>query len=75
MHPAYGLAGGFVCGWSSSRSRCLRLRDSSLAVSRLGGILALVWPRGAASACWGSGSVMAPPSALSLWALSLLCIS
>jgi len=33
-HAAYGLAGGFAGCCISSRSRCLRLRASSRAVSR-----------------------------------------
>src|SRR4029453_6356935 len=62
-HIVYWLAGCLACCWSSSRSRCLRLRDSSLVVSRLCGTLVLVWIRGFASECWGSGSgTSRPPS-------------
>jgi hypothetical protein len=73
-HTADGLAGGFACGWSSSSSRCRRLRASSRVVNRCRGTLGLVWPRGTAFAGWGSGSAIAPTAMLTLWAWSSLCM-
>ena len=70
----YGLVGCWACCWSSSSSRCLRLRESSRVVSRLRGTLVLVSTGGTASACWGTGSATTRIPSPALWALSWLCM-